>query len=570
MKKMKFIYIFAAIVFTSFMGCSDVLDTTDSSAFGEDLIYSDPTQVEKLVFNVYNSTESWSVNRFDWWGRRQNIENCSFESKFNFNNLDLFAEQAGWNPSNNAGLLKDKWRNYFYYIRLSNEFLDRIDKSGAMQKDPAKVSILKAEMKLLRANAYSSLIKYYGGVTIFDHAYGLNDNFNITRNSYEECVTFIVKDLDEAAAVLPLTRPNTEFGRATKIAALAIKARTLLYAASKLHDPAFAPSNDPLYVYTKTTKWKDASDAAKAIIDLVGARNLISTATAAAYQKLYITPNADMLFARPYGSQYFEFGTDANSLWDQTQSPSGYGGWALSSPTHNFTLQFNMADGNSTSSTSYDPTKPNTGREMRYYADLNFNGAQFRGRDVQYYLSNNTAIYPDGLDSSKGLGNVQHSSKTGYNIRKFQDESIAVTGGISPNRPFVLYGLAEVYLTYAEAQYQLGKEVEARLFLNKVSTRALQPEITSTGEALLKAIKRERRVELCFEGHSFFDERRWMEESNLGLAIKGLNWKKAIDGSVSPTEYTILTRVWNVNKYYLPIPSTEREKAPNLKQNFGY
>lgn len=215
-----------------------------------------------------------------------------------------------------------------------------------------------------------------------DHAFGLNDDFYIKRNTYDECVAFIVKELDESAAVLPVTRPDSEFGRATRVAALAVKSRTLLYAASKLHDAASAPVKNPLYVYTKTTKWQDAANAAKAIVDIVGGCNLIAVNNAIDYQKLYLTPNADILFASPYSSQYYEYGTDANSLLDLTQSPSGYGGWALSSPTHNFSLQFNMADGTTTSGAIFNATKPNDNREMRYYADLLFNGAKYRGRDV--------------------------------------------------------------------------------------------------------------------------------------------------------------------------------------------
>ena len=188
-------------------------------------------------------------------------------------------------------------------------------------------------------------------------------------------------------------------------------------------------------MYNKSTKWQDASDAAKEIIDLVNSRDLIAVANAQEYQELFLSPNPDILFARPFGSTYYDFGTDANSLWDQTQAPSGYGGWAMSSPTHNFTLEFNMADGTTTSGSMFNSLQPNENREMRYYANLLFNGAQFRGRDVQYYLSEDVNVYPHGMDSPSGLGNVQHSSKTGYNIRKFQDESVAVTGGISANRP---------------------------------------------------------------------------------------------------------------------------------------
>lgn len=570
MKKFKITYILALFALLGLHSCQDVLDTEAKDAFAEDLIYSDADQVERLLYPVYNSTESWSFNRFQWWGRRVNIEGASFEAKFNFKDLDLYRMRGGLTPSN-MQLWTQKWMNYWDYVRLANEFLDRIDESEAMKKNPEKVKVLKAEMKFLRANLYAKLIKHFGGVPIMDHALGLNDNFNLPRNSYEACVEFIVKELDEAAADLPLTRPDTEFGRATKLAALAVKSRTLLYAASKLHDPEFAPSNDSLYVYTKASKWQDASDAAKAIIDLVNSRDLIAVADAKAYQDLFLHPNADILFARPYGSQYYEFGTDANSLWDQTQTPNGYGGWGLSSPTHNFALQFNMADGTTTADGSYDPAHPNANREMRYYANLLFQGAQFRGRPVDYALAENPSeATPHGLDSPKGLGNTLHSSKTGYNIRKFQDESVEVSGGISPERPYILYRLAEIYLNYAEAQWHLGHEDVARDYVNKVSRRALQPDITASGDELLEAIKRERRVELCFEGHNFFDERRWMEKGHLGFDVRGLKWTKKADGTLVHEEYTVVTRPYFEKHYYLPIPQAEIEKAPNLRQNYGY
>jgi len=303
---------------------------------------------------------------------------------------------------------------------------------------------------------------------------------------------------------------------------------------------------------------------------LVGSRDLITVADAKAYQDLFISPNQDILFARPYGSEYYEFGTGANSLWDMTQSPNGYGGWALSSPTHNFVLEFNMSDGTGTDGASFDPLNPNDNREMRYYADILYNGAQFRGRDVQYFLSDDVNAYPHGLDSPHGLGNINHSSKTGYNIRKFQDESVAVAGGISPNRPYILYRLAEIYLNYAEAQYHLSQEIIASEYLNKVSTRARQPVISASGADLLEAIKKERRVELCFEGHNFFDERRWMKEDHLGFDIQGLTWTKATDGTMSFVEYKVVTRPWWEKHYYLPVPVSEVEKAPAMLQNYGY
>ena len=569
MKNIKYKLLFFACMLFAINACQkDILDTEALDAFTEDFIYSDADQMEALVFTAYNSTESWGMNKLQWWGRRFNIEGGSFEAKFNFRDLELFRLRSGLTPAN-SGIFLQKWSNYWDYVRMTNEFLDRVDDSEAMKIDPDKVNLLKAEMKFLRANLYTKLIKFYGGVPIIDRALGLDDNFNLSRNSYEECVDFIVKELDEAAAVLPETRPDSEFGRATKIAALAVKSRTLLYAASKLHDPSTTP-NGPLYDYTKASKWQDAADAAKAVIDMVGARDLIAVADADEYQKLFLSPNDDIFFARPFSSELYDFGTDANSLWDKTQSPNGFDGWALSSPTHNFALQFNMADGTTTSGGTFDPANPNANREMRYYADLLFNGAQFRGRDIQYYLSEDTDAFPHGVDSPEGLGNALHSSKTGYNIRKFQDESVDVGGGISPNRPFILYRLAEIYLNYAEALYHLGDEPKAREFLNKVSSRALQPDITASGNELYEAIKRERRVELCFEMHNFFDERRWMQDDHLGFDIQGLRWTKKADGTLEFEEYTVVTRPYFEKHYYLPIPNSEIEKAPSMEQNFGY
>lgn len=576
MKNINKIFLFIAIVAFSLSACEDVLDTEVKNAFAEDLVYSTPDQVEQLVFTAYNSTESWSINKFEWWGRRFNIEGGSFEAKFNFKDLDLFRVRAGWTPSNVGVALKDKWRNYWIYVRMTNEFLDKIDDSPAMQIDPVKTNVLKAEMKFLRANLYAKLIKMYGGVPIMQQALGLDDDFNLKRDSYEDCVDFIVKELDEAAAVLPQTRSNEEFGRATSLAALAVKARVLLYAASPLHDPTNVPSeNSELYVYSNGSKWQDASDAAKAIIDSVSERDLISVADAEAYQKLFLSPNQDILFARPYSADYYDFGTDVSSLPDATQTPNGYGGWGLSSPSHNFALQYNMADGTTTNNGTFDPAHPNVGREMRYYATLNFNGAHFRGRKIEYWLQLNAAGGVDGnathgKDSSKGEGNVEHSSKTGYNIRKFQDESLTELTDISASRPYILYRLAEVYLNYAEAQFNLGHEDEALKFLNKVSSRALQPIINTSGEDLLEAIKRERRIELCFEGHNFFDERRWMNEEHLGFDIRGLKWTRTVSGEEQFEEYTVVTRPWWEKHYYLPIPQSEVEKAPNMLQNYGY
>ncbi|WP_299556489.1 RagB/SusD family nutrient uptake outer membrane protein [Seonamhaeicola sp.] len=574
LKNLKLEYLFALLLFFTVNSCDEDIEIEVTSAFASDLVLSTPEQLELLLLSTYNSTDSWGMNKQNWWGRRFNIEIASFEAKFNFNNLDLARERAGW-TAGNAGLFNNKWGQLWTYVREANLFLELAQDSQAMEQDPDAVNQLIAEMRFLRANLYTKLLKYYGGVPILTRTYALDDDFDIPRNTYEECVDFIVSELDAAAALLPETRPDAELGRATSMAALAVKSRTLLYAASDLHDPALAPqtSNKELYTYSNANKWQDAANAAKAVIDMVGGRDLITTPSATAYQSLFLTPNQDMIFVRPYGGSLFDYGTDANTLWDKTQSPRGFDGWGLSTPTHNYVLEYNMADGTTTSDAGYDPLDPYTGREMRFYANINYQGAEFRGRAIDYSLAADTPNAAlDGADSESlalDFGNFRHWSRTGYHIRKFQDEGIPITG-ISAKRPYILYRLAEIYLNYAEAQAELGNDAEARIYLNKVSSRALQPDITAGGTELLEAIKRERRVELAFEGHNFFDERRWMNEPHLGMDIIGLLWTKHPDLSVTSTEYTVATRPWTDSRmYYLPIPQSEIDRS-TLVQNDGY
>jgi len=166
MKTRNLLYIFALLAIFTTYSCSDVLDTEAKDAFAEDLIYSDVSQVERLVFTAYNSTEGWSMNRHEWWARRVNIEGASFEAKFNFKDLDLYMMRGGITASNMGVMWKDKWADYYQYIHDINSFLDRIDGSSAMSSNPDDVLVLKAEMRFLRANLYAKLVNLFGGVPI--------------------------------------------------------------------------------------------------------------------------------------------------------------------------------------------------------------------------------------------------------------------------------------------------------------------------------------------------------------------------------------------------------------------
>lgn len=570
MKKQFNIILFLAFLI-SFAGCKKVLDTKPGDAYSEKDLFSNVQLTEKLLLYNYNVTDHWGMNVNDWWTRRMGIENASDESWFHFVPQNFKITRSLITPDD-QGFFSNLWNTYYGFIGKSNDFLEKIEGSPVSVSDPEKVKVFIGEMKFLRAYAYAKLINLYGGVPIIDKPFKLTDDFKRERNSYKECVAFIVKDLDEAAAAIPAgTRGGAEFGRVSKAACLALKSRVLLYAASPLHDPsnAIAPRGQ-LYDYNESTKWQDAAAAAKAVIDL-NAYALVPVSNAAAYQKLFLTPSTELILGRPYSPEFSNTPNDFNTLPDKAQGPVSDGAWGLSNPTHNFVQDFKMANGKRINEpgSGYDDNDMYANRELRFYANILYQGASYKNKPLEFWQ-------PGGKDS-KDIGPPNHFAATGYNVRKFLDESIKLDLQQSPKRPYPLIRLAEVFLNYAEAQYHLGNEVEARKYLNMVAQRVGLPAINSSGVELLKDIKYERQMELFFEGHRFFDLRRWMDVAKLEADVIGVQWKKVnASGALDPNG--TLTRINNVlvedrsfqpRNYYLPIPTAEIEKA-GLAQNTGY
>ncbi len=163
MKSNKITLVFLATFLLILGSCEDSLEIDAADSFTEEFVYSDIKQVTSLVLTNYNSTESWGLNKTIWWSRRYNIENASFEAKFNFRDLDRLALRRGWNPAN-VGDFNNKWRIYYSYIREINLFFDKIDDSQAAMDAPEEAEILKAEMRFLRANLYFKLIRLYGAL----------------------------------------------------------------------------------------------------------------------------------------------------------------------------------------------------------------------------------------------------------------------------------------------------------------------------------------------------------------------------------------------------------------------
>jgi len=547
MKAKNLIMVIVSLVTILCSGCEEqVLNKESKSSFTEDDVWNDISLVEKLVFSSYTKLGGWG--RYSTNG----LFSVASDEAFMLFDYGFWVLTSGTIDASNMGAFANSWRDGYKTIRDINVFFSRVDE--VPDADPELIGRMKGEMKFIRAKAYADLINFFGGVPLITDIYGLDDEFNAERASYEECVQFIVRELDEAAEMVPETVTADNWGRVTKGACLALKSEVLLYAASELHDPSTQP-NGPLFDYPVTDKWQQAADAAKAVMDL-GLYTLMPAPTWQDYTALFLSANDEIIFARPYSAEF-----DHPNI-DKVNTPNGYHGWSGNIPTQDMVDAFEMSNGKKIHETGsgYDEADPYKDRDPRFYADIVYQGALYRGRETEFYL-------PGGLDSRDGPESWNYAT-TGYTMRKFMDESVDFNTGLG-SQPYIFFRLAEIYLNYAEAQYYLGNEDVARTYVNKIRQRAQMPDITTSGSQLLDDIRHERRIELCFEDHRYYDVRRWMiADETENRNAKGIEWKKA-SGQLTYNIVNVEERRFTPRMYYMPIPLAEINKT-GLEQNPDY
>lgn len=522
----------------------DVLDKAPLDSFSEELVWKDANLIETFVNNTYRITPhgfNYSMaNSLSTLTDENNARNFSSANIINAGNItpDALAALDYWN---------DPQRGFYKVITKTNLFFSKIEES------PLEAELKKrmmGEMKFLRAYSYFRLISFYGGVPLITKPFGLNDDFSVPRNTYEECLNFVLKELDEAAGLLPLDYPSANKGRITKGAALAIKSRALLYAAS----PQNNPSNDK-------GKWQQAADAAKAVIDLN------QYALYPNYKTLFLASamyNSEIIWTRPFNRQ-----VDLEEVYvELSQYPNGYGGFAQVHPLQNIVDDYETINGKLLNNDpAYDPQNPYINRDPRFYASILFDGAPFQHRQVETFL-------PKGQDTNEGSSQPWNATQTGYYQRKFLDESIVNPGGTNiGSTPWTFIRYAEILLNYAEAKFFLGDEATTREYINKIRSRPSvnMPPVTETGAALLAKLQNERRIELAFEEHRWFDVRRWkIAPKVLNVPGKRMSITKDATGKKTYKVVEFQPRAFFEKNYLVPIPQYEIAKNPKLVQNPGY
>lgn len=542
-------YIICSILAVFILNSCDILDLKPLDKLSDEDVWNDPALMQLYVNSCYNALPH---------GLTSDMQGGYTDEIWNRDNgrkaQDVLAGALDPDNVNSLPNHLNYWGTAYSNLRKINTFFEKSENAPLLEEQ--RKSMI-GEVKFLRAYIYANLLWCYGGVPIITRVYGLNEDYSIPRNSDEECVNFIISELKEAQEMLPAKQPATQTGRASGDACQALMARVLLYWASPLHNPS-----------NNQQRWADAAAAAEKLIDT---RYTLQDD----YEQLFMDDNDELIFARQF--------TQANSTnYCMVQGRSGDSGHGYANPSQNMVNSYEMkatgklpciqqADGTylPDPTSGYDPKKPYDGRDPRFYASILYDGAMWQGRE--------TETFKGGKDHREytGGGTAWLATETSYYMRKFVDESIPPTGSSNnPTNPWVFFRYAEILLNYAEAMFELGDETTARKYVNMIRSRksVQMPEITETGDALKKRIQQERRVELAFEHHRFFDVRRWkIADVTEKKPVIAMEIVKKSDDSRTYTEVIKFQRDFFPQHYYIPIPRTEVEKSLGaIKQNPNY
>lgn len=547
---------FGIVCTVALVGCTDKMDYHEYTNYGKEYVFSDFGRTAAFVNNIYSYLD------YDLLGTTSLASACDeAEMALNYSNV-LDYTNGNWTALNP----KSQW-NYYTPIRAANYFLENglnLEFSDLILNQDYEAQMKRYgryqyEVRLLRAYYYFLLVRAYGDVPFTTKVLTEAEANSLERTPASQVFDFIISECDAVAPQLPVDYSkldndaaggtNPEAGRVTRGAALALKARASLYCASKLFNDS---ENRDLY--------KRAATASLDVINYCGENNI----TLGKYTDLWGADNwkaSEMIFVRRVGD------TDDP---ERTNFPIGMeNAKSGNCPTQTLVDAYEMKNGG-------EPNQkdPYTGRDPRFAMTIAVNGDKWPNTNP-----NPLEIYTGGRDAAP----VPYATPTGYYVKKYVDGATDISASTSSGgkrHSWITFRLGEFLLNYAEATFKYFgsadiKDAEltmtAREAVNKVRKRTGVdmpdfPEGMSSSD-FWSRYKNERMVELAFEGHRFWDVRRWKEG---GLTSIGrMLITKNSDDSFTYTR-SIKALVWDDKMYFYPIPDSEIRKNPNLKQNPGW
>lgn len=559
-------YVFTVIAAASIVvSCGDFLERAPGDNMTKEELFSKIETAERYLDNAYVYLPDFQCNTEDLTGRYKlggATDEIGFQQASGYPASPFDINLGSWNPTQMP--MARNWSDFYGCIRRCNMFIENYDlipedmsAGGASNRKER----LLGEAYGLRGYYYFLLFKQWGGVPILNSVLdpgNVESLKGIKRASAEEIVNQILSDMDEAMLHLPEKHDDANFGRFTSVVAAVVKAQVKLYWASKYWNR----DND-------TARWEDAAEANREALNMAEKAGYILAPT---YTEMFNKAAISSEFIWTKNSEHYEC-----YWWDFYAMPLGYNAYNVDGPLQEIVDDFEMkatgkipVTGYNADNTQiidvtsgYDPEHPWEGRDDRFYSCILYNGAQLQGRPID--------ISANGKDNI----NIGSIIRTNYFTRKYLDENHnLVTNASWTYRRFAIMRTSELYLNYAEALIEMGgaSNLErAKELINTIRRRAkCKIEIPSglTQEQLRAKVRQERRMELVFENHRFWDVRRWMIAETVDNKTVH---RVAVDADGKITYPVFQKRVFDPARHYLfPIPQTEIDKNRALEQNPGW
>lgn len=570
-------FFLGAILFLGACSKQGFLEQTETSDLNEEVVFSDSAYTMNFLSGIYSEIGfvTWP-KRFGGGGLDASTDEAEGAGLGTVNTFIQFATGT----VNSNIITKDAWSTSYTNIRRANLLLKNLDQA---KFGPAIKVRVRAEARFLRAYYYFMLLEHYAGIPLMgDSVYKATDEIPTQRNSFAECVEYIVSECDKAAEDLPWIHAGEDYGRINKAACYGLKSRVLLYAASPLFNGGGAGlvHDGPLkgvvgYPTEDGSRWQRAEEAAAQIIASEQYALHINNDQELGfgfYELFQLRKNSEYLLAKMQESN-----SDLEGIWNPptfgVSSPGAY-------PYLETVNAFGMRNGLSIDDpdSGYDPKAPYDNRDPRLANTITRDQSMVFHRDgltkrpVNIYIDKTN---PNNITSSQDA--IYKGTPTGYYTYKMVHRDVAADwfNTYTP-RCLPIFRYAEVLLNFAEARnesisapdqpvYEAVEAIRERAGLDPFS---LPAGLTQAEMRLI--IRNERQKELAFEGHRFFDVRRWkIAEDVEDRELHGTEPVKTGAG-ITYNTIPVRKRVFNQRMYLWPIPQSEVAKSVELIQNPGY
>jgi hypothetical protein len=524
----------------------DVLDIKPTDQVNDELLWRNQDMVQAYTSNFYAQLPAGYLSPYPgastfYWLLSAATDDAT---------TGITAASVLWNGTYDGSTspLNGNWTSRYTYIRRANVFLQKID---GVPGDRYLNQRMKGEIKFLRAFYYFDLMNWFGGIPLVTSAQtDIDSTAFMPRNTFDQCTDFLVNELRYAAdSCLPASYTSDQWGRITKGAALALMSRVQLYAG----------------------RWADAAATAQKIMSS-GTYALQSS-----YANVFANNNK-MNNEIILSVQFNNNASQRSHFFDLQNQPPTFGGRGATQPSQNLVDDYEMkATGLPITdpASGYNPQQPYIGRDPRLTATVLYDSAIFRGRPMQ--------LYTGGMDITiSGSILAAWITQTGYYLKKFTDETINLSDATNANssQNWILFRYAEVLLNYAEAQNEaVGPDASVYSAVNLIRQRAGMPNLATglSQTQMRNAIRHERRIELAFEDHRYWDVKRWKLATTLFSSATNPIKRMTItrNATTGVKTYTVsnlpVTRNFIDKHYLFPLPLTELTKPGNkMIQNPGW